>query len=157
MLGHATGRLLLKRDGYKVDLEKVLTTAAETGTLIEINASPVRLDLDWIHAKRAKALGVKLVINPDAHAGRRDRGDADMAIGVARVVGEGRRVQHTFGGGGGEEVLRRAAIASPVDLLGTGQKQLRTSDHPAPGSTGNFARIRTSWLDQLPKSKLSEP
>ena len=68
MLGHATGRLLLKRDGYKVDLEKVLTTAAETGTLIEINASPVRLDLDWIHAKRAKALGVKLVINPDAHA-----------------------------------------------------------------------------------------
>jgi DNA polymerase (family X) len=68
MLGHATGRLLLKRDGYKVDLEKVLTTAAETGTLIEINASPPRLDLDWIHAKRAKALGVKLVINPDAHA-----------------------------------------------------------------------------------------
>ena len=68
MLGHATGRLLLKRDGYKVDLEKVLQTAAEMGTLIEINASPPRLDIDWIHAKRAKSLGVKLVINPDAHS-----------------------------------------------------------------------------------------
>jgi DNA polymerase (family 10) len=68
MLGHATGRLLLRRDGYKVDLEKVLQTAAETGTMVEINAHPQRLDLDWIHCKRAKALGVKLVINPDAHS-----------------------------------------------------------------------------------------
>lgn len=67
MLGHATGRILLRRDGYKVDLDKILKAAAETGTLIEINASPHRLDLDWIHCKRAKALGVKLVINPDAH------------------------------------------------------------------------------------------
>lgn len=68
MLGHATGRLLLKREGYQVDLEAVLQTALETGTLIEINAHPARLDLDWIHCKRAKALGVKLVINPDAHS-----------------------------------------------------------------------------------------
>src|SRR5262249_51732945 len=68
MLGHATGRLLLKRDGYDVDLEAILHAAAETGTLIEINAHPVRLDLDWIHCKRARTLGVKLVINPDAHS-----------------------------------------------------------------------------------------
>jgi DNA polymerase (family X) len=68
MLGHATGRLLLRRDGYPVDLEQVLQAAAETGTMIEINAHPQRLDLDWIHCKRAKALGVKLVINPDAHS-----------------------------------------------------------------------------------------
>jgi DNA polymerase (family 10) len=67
MLGHATGRLLLKRDAYQVDLEAVLQAAAETGTMVEINAHPARLDLDWIHCKRAKALGVKLVINPDAH------------------------------------------------------------------------------------------
>jgi DNA polymerase (family X) len=67
MLGHATGRLLLRRDGYKVDLEAVLKAAAEHGTMIEINAHPQRLDLDWVHVKRAKALGVKLVINPDAH------------------------------------------------------------------------------------------
>jgi DNA polymerase (family 10) len=68
MLGHATGRLLLRRDGYRVDLEKVLQAAAKTGTMVEINAHPQRLDLDWIHCKRAKALGVKLVINPDAHS-----------------------------------------------------------------------------------------
>jgi DNA polymerase (family 10) len=68
MLGHATGRLLLKRDGYKVDLDAVLHAAAKAGTMIEINANPYRLDLDWIHCKRAKALGVQIVINPDAHA-----------------------------------------------------------------------------------------
>jgi DNA polymerase (family 10) len=68
MLGHATGRLLLRREGYKVDLEAVLQAAAKHGTMIEINAHPNRLDIDWIHAKRARALGVKLVINPDAHS-----------------------------------------------------------------------------------------
>jgi DNA polymerase (family 10) len=68
MLGHATGRLLLKREGYQVDLEAVLQAAAETGTMVEINAHPQRLDLDWIHCKRAKALGVTIVINPDAHS-----------------------------------------------------------------------------------------
>ena len=68
MLGHATGRLLLRRDGYKVDLEAVMQAAAKHGTMIEINSNPYRLDLDWIHCKRAKALGVQLVINPDAHA-----------------------------------------------------------------------------------------
>lgn len=68
MLGHATGRLLLRREGYKVDLEAVLQAAAKHATMVEINSNPYRLDLDWIHCKRAKALGVKLVINPDAHA-----------------------------------------------------------------------------------------
>ncbi|MBI3821957.1 MAG: DNA polymerase/3'-5' exonuclease PolX [Planctomycetes bacterium] len=68
MLGHATGRLLLRRDAYKVDLDAVLHAAAKAGTMIEINANPYRLDLDWIHCKRAKALAVQLVINPDAHA-----------------------------------------------------------------------------------------
>jgi DNA polymerase (family 10) len=68
MLGHATGRLLLRRDGYRVDLEAVLQAAAKHGTLIEINANPYRLDMDWIHCKRARQLGVKLVINPDAHS-----------------------------------------------------------------------------------------
>jgi DNA polymerase (family 10) len=68
MLGHATGRLLLRRDGYKVDLEAVLQAAAKHGTMVEINAHPMRLDLDWIHCKRARALGVQLVINPDAHS-----------------------------------------------------------------------------------------
>jgi DNA polymerase (family 10) len=83
MLGHATGRLLLRREGYKVDLEKVLQAAAKTGTMVEINAHPQRLDLDWVHCKRAKALGVMLVINPDAHS----TGDLDLTqygVHVAR-------------------------------------------------------------------------
>ena len=68
ILGHATGRLLLKRDGYALDLDAIMRVAAETGTIIEINAHPVRLDLDWLHVKQAKALGVKFAINPDAHS-----------------------------------------------------------------------------------------
>ena len=68
MLGHSTGRLLLKRDGYQVDLDAVLQAAAAAGTMVEINAQPSRLDFDWVHCKRAKALGVTLVINPDAHS-----------------------------------------------------------------------------------------
>lgn len=68
MLGHSTGRLLLKRDGYKIDLEAVLQCAARYGKMVEINAQPSRLDLDWVHVKRAKALGIPIVINPDAHS-----------------------------------------------------------------------------------------
>jgi DNA polymerase (family 10) len=68
MLGHATGRLLLRRDGYKVDLDAVLKAAVECGTFVEINAHPQRLDIDWIQCKRARSLGVTLVINPDAHS-----------------------------------------------------------------------------------------
>ena len=60
--------MLLRRPGYKLDIERVIQTAAEHGKFIEINAQPSRLDLDWTHVKRAKALGVKLVINPDAHS-----------------------------------------------------------------------------------------
>lgn len=67
MLGHATGRLLLRREGYKVDLDRIIEAAAANGKMIEINAQPLRLDLDWVYCKRAKALGVPLVINPDAH------------------------------------------------------------------------------------------
>lgn len=83
MLGHATGRLLLRRDGYDVDLEAILQAAAQTNTLIEINANPYRLDMDWIHCKRAKALGVKLVINPDAH-NREDLTQFRYGVDVAR-------------------------------------------------------------------------
>lgn len=68
MLGHSTGRLLLRRDGYPVDLDAVLRAAAESGTMIEINAQPSRLDLDWVHCKQAKVMGIPLVINPDAHS-----------------------------------------------------------------------------------------
>jgi len=79
MLGHATGRLLLQRDSYPIDVEAVLKEAARTGTMVEINANPHRLDLDWVACKRAKALGVELVINPDAHA---TDGFDDIPFGV---------------------------------------------------------------------------
>jgi DNA polymerase (family 10) len=83
MLGHATGRLLLRRDAYKVDLEAVLQAAARHGKLIEINAHPQRLDIDWVHCKRARALGVQLVINPDAHS-THEVGYYEYGVGVAR-------------------------------------------------------------------------
>jgi len=68
MLGHATGRLLLEREGYAVNLEKVIDCAAGTGTWIELNANPWRLDMDWRYWRQARDKGVKCVINPDAHA-----------------------------------------------------------------------------------------
>jgi DNA polymerase (family 10) len=83
MLGHATGRLLLQRDGYQIDLDAVLRAAAEAGTMIEINAQPKRLDLDWVHCKRAKALGITLVINPDAHS-TEELGFYTYGVDVAR-------------------------------------------------------------------------
>ena len=66
-LAHPTGRLLLKRDAYAVDIPAIIEAAAETGTWIEINAAPKRLDLDWRWWPLAKEKGVKCVINPDAH------------------------------------------------------------------------------------------
>jgi DNA polymerase (family X) len=68
MLGHATGRLLLMRDGYPLDIERVLDAAAAAGAIVEINADPHRLDLSWQHWTSARRLGVRTAINPDAHS-----------------------------------------------------------------------------------------
>jgi DNA polymerase (family 10) len=68
MLGHATGRLLLSRDGYRADMKQVIDTAAQYDKLIEINASPHRLELDWRLCRYAKQRGVRFSINPDAHS-----------------------------------------------------------------------------------------
>ena len=68
MLGHLTGRLLLRRESYAVNVPAVLEAAAETGTFIELNADPHRLDMDWRWWRLAKEKGVKCVINPDAHS-----------------------------------------------------------------------------------------
>ena len=67
ILGHPTGRLLLKRKGYEIDQKAVIDAAAEYKTIIEINANPYRLDLDWRLLGYAKQKGVKIAINPDAH------------------------------------------------------------------------------------------
>ena len=88
MLGHPTGRLLLSRDAYAVDLDAVLAAAAESGTMIEINADPHRLDLDDEHCRRGKALGVTIVINPDAHSPE-GLANLEYGVGVARRAGLG--------------------------------------------------------------------
>ena len=68
MLGHLTGRLLLKREPYGVKVDKVVDAAAAHGKIIEINANPRRLDMDWRHWRKAADKGVLACINPDAHA-----------------------------------------------------------------------------------------
>jgi len=68
ILGHATGRLLLGRSGYPVDVRAVIDAAAENGVAVEINADPRRLDIDWRHARYAAERGVLVPINPDAHS-----------------------------------------------------------------------------------------
>jgi len=68
ILGHPTGRLLLSRDGYQVDMMRIIDCAAQNHVILELNASPYRLDIDWRYLKYAKDKGVMISINPDAHA-----------------------------------------------------------------------------------------
>ncbi|RZD14912.1 MAG: DNA polymerase/3'-5' exonuclease PolX [Candidatus Acidulodesulfobacterium ferriphilum] len=67
MIGHLTGRLLLERKGYAVNVSKVLDYASKYRTIIELNANPKRLDIDWRHIKEAVSKSVLIAINPDAH------------------------------------------------------------------------------------------
>jgi DNA polymerase (family 10) len=68
ILGHPTGRLLLSRKGYPVNHEKLIDACAQKGVVLEINAHPRRLDLDWRWIQSAISKGVMLSINPDAHS-----------------------------------------------------------------------------------------
>jgi len=79
MIGHPTGRLLLRRDESKLDLNKLIELAAEHNTAIEINANPRRLDLDWRFGNKAKETGLLTSINPDAHT---TEGIDDIRYGV---------------------------------------------------------------------------
>ena len=67
MLGHLSGRLLLSREPYEVNVEKVIDAAVANGKVIEINANPMRLDMDWRFWRQAAEKGVLASINPDAH------------------------------------------------------------------------------------------
>jgi len=83
ILGHPTGRILLQRPGYKVRLDEVTRVAVEEGVVIEINAHPHRLDLDWREARLAQQHGARFAVNPDAHhASGYD--DLRYGIGMAR-------------------------------------------------------------------------
>ena len=80
MLGHPTGRILLARPGYGLKMEKILEAARDYGVIMELNASPARLDIDWRYLRQAKELGVMISINPDAH---RIAELSDVIYGVA--------------------------------------------------------------------------
>jgi DNA polymerase (family 10) len=95
VIGHPTGRLILKRDGYKLDIERVIAAAAEAGVALEINSLIERLDLDEHHARLARNRGVKLLIDSDAHS--------PAGLGVLRW---------------GVTVARRAWL-TPEDVLNT--------------------------------------
>ena len=83
ILAHPTGRLLLTREHYKVNMHKVIDAAAENDVAIEINSNPHRLDLDWRLCPYAKSKGVKIAICPDAHSVE-NLEDIYYGIGIAR-------------------------------------------------------------------------
>ncbi len=83
IIGHPTGRILLGREGYTLDLDAVIDAAAEHGVCIEINAHPSRLDLDWRYLHRARDKGIKIPIDPDAHV-ISGLDDMRYGIGIAR-------------------------------------------------------------------------
>ncbi|HEX5001749.1 MAG TPA: PHP domain-containing protein, partial [Bacteroidia bacterium] len=79
VLGHPTGRLLLAREGYPLDMDEILEACRQHDVVIELNANPYRLDLDWRWIQTAVSKGIKIAVNPDAH---RVEGIKDMQYGV---------------------------------------------------------------------------
>jgi DNA polymerase (family 10) len=86
MIGHLTGRLLLAREGYALDVDAIMAEAIRLGVIIEVNANPHRLDLDWRHLRAAPAQGLFTSINPDAHSPDGLR-DVTYGVGIARKGG----------------------------------------------------------------------
>lgn len=86
ILGHPTGRLLLSRKGYPLDFKKIIDACAANGVIMELNASPYRLDIDWRLIPYCLEKGVKIAINPDAHA-MEGFHDMEYGISVARKAG----------------------------------------------------------------------
>jgi len=83
VLAHPTGRLLLSREPYAIDVEAVLEKAVQVGVAVELNADPHRLDLDWRYCRQAKELGVTIAIGPDAHS-TAGLDNVHFGIGMAR-------------------------------------------------------------------------
>jgi DNA polymerase (family X) len=83
ILAHPTGRLLLSREPYPIDIPAVLQKAAQVGVAVELNADPHRLDLDWRYCREAKELGVTIEIGPDAHS-TPGLENVNFGIGLAR-------------------------------------------------------------------------
>jgi DNA polymerase (family X) len=118
MLGHPTGRLLLRREGYPLNHKAVIDACAQHNVVIEINANPWRLDLDWRWVHYALDKGVQLSINPDAH---HTSGYADMRYGVLMGRKGGLTKDMTFNAKSAAEVAeyfarRKAAIKPPLEF-----------------------------------------
>ena len=110
MLGHVTTRLLLRRDGVALDMEKILTAASADGVVVEVNANPRRLDLDWRHGPRARELGLLTSVNPDAHTVE-GIGDIRFGVGIARKAGfEASRVVNTLDADSFGEFIGRRSV-----------------------------------------------
>jgi len=83
ILGHPTGRLLLTREPYQLDMNAVIEKAGERGVVLELNADPHRLDLDWTYCHEAKKRGVRIEIGPDAHS-THGLDNVELGIAIAR-------------------------------------------------------------------------
>lgn len=114
ILGHPTGRLLLRREGYPIDHRSVIDACAENKVVIEINANPWRLDLDWRWIRYAMDKGVKLSINPDAHE---MEGYADMKYGVLVGRKGGLTKEMTLNTLSGEEIAAYFAQRKASTLM----------------------------------------
>ncbi|GAB3235123.1 helix-hairpin-helix domain-containing protein [Hymenobacter seoulensis] len=118
MLGHPTGRLLLRREGYPLDHKTIIDACAQHNVIIEINANPWRLDLDWRWVRYALDQGVQLSINPDAH---HTNGYADMRYGVLMGRKGGLTKAMTFNTKSAAEAAdyfakRKAGIKPPLEF-----------------------------------------
>ena len=101
MIGHLTGRILLKRDGYRLDIPKVIDAAITNQTIIELNANPRRLDMDWRFWEKAAERGLITSINPDAHT---TDGLGDYVHGVLAARKGGLQKEHILNTKSLEEV-----------------------------------------------------
>lgn len=109
ILGHPTGRLLLRRDGYRLDIAAVLDAAEAHGTAVEINASPYRLDLDWRQVLAARGRKLRWAINTDAH---RADGIHDLRYGVAAARKAGLTRAQVLNAMSADELLAFARLSS---------------------------------------------
>jgi DNA polymerase (family X) len=110
MLGHPTGRLLLTREPFPIDMHAVIAKAGEVGVAVELNADPHRLDIDWRWCRVAKALGARVAIGPDAHT---ISGLDNVALGVAMARKGGLEARDVFNAMPMGEVLSVARARSP--------------------------------------------
>jgi DNA polymerase (family 10) len=145
ILGHMTGRQLLRRPGYEVDVEPILAACAEYGVAVEINANPWRLDLDWRWHQKAIELGCWFSINPDAHS----TAEIDLTkwgVTIARK-----------GGVSADRVLNALDLTAFSAYLEARKAPLRTKKRSSAGTSTATTRKRTVGKGRLLETKHRSP